>query len=309
MAVLDWMLAGDPAVRWQVLRDVVGAPADEITAERARVAREGWGARLLEHQGTDGQWDGGAVFPGGWFDSAGDKGSGQPWTSTLPTLQLLMDLGVDPRDERVRQAVERVRDGSRWEYNGELFFLGEVEPCINGRVISLGVYFGHDVEGIVNRVLGAQLPDGGWNCWTENGAVVSSFASTLCILEGLLAYEKASGRELEARRRGEEYLLERRLFRRRSTGEIVVPEWLDFSFPARWHYDVLRALDYFRSTGAPADDRLGEALDLVRSKRRPDGTWLLENPHPGKVWFELEHDGEPSRWNTLRATRVLAHFD
>ncbi|KUL28557.1 hypothetical protein [Actinoplanes awajinensis] len=314
MAVLDWLLDSDPAIRWQVLRDLVRAPEAEVAAERARIARAGWGARLLDCQGDDGQWDGGACFPGGWFDRDDtDEDLGQPWTSTLHTLQLLTGLGVDPADERVKRAVERARDNARWEYNGELFFLGEVEPCVNGRVVEIGAYFGHDVEDVLKRLLGAQLEDGGWNCYSENGSVVSSFASTLCVLDGLLAYQNATGgtpATIEARRRGEEYLLSRRLFRRRSTGAVVVPEWLEFSFPTRWRYDVLRALDYFRATGAEPDERLGEALDLVRAKQRPDGTWPLENTHPGQVWFALdeEADGAPSRWNTLRALRVLDHY-
>ncbi|GIF13842.1 hypothetical protein [Actinoplanes teichomyceticus] len=310
MDVLEWMLDGgsDPAIRWQVLRDLAHAPAQRIAAERARIAREGWGARLLDLQGPDGQWDGGAGFPGGWFDRP-DRGAGQPWTSTLHTLQLLADFGADPADERVRHAVRQVRDRSRWEHNAELFFYGEVEPCVNGRVARLGVYFGHDVRHVVARLLGGQLADGGWNCYTGNGSTVSSFASTICVLDGLLAYERATGGSAaltQARRRGEQYLLQRHLFRRRSTGEIVDPDWLRFSFPTRWRYDVLRALDYFRATGDACDERLGEALDLVRRKRQPDGTWLLENTHPGQVWFPLEQDGRPSRWNTLRALRVLA---
>ncbi len=306
--VLDWLLASDPAIRWQVLRDLVGAPADTVQAERERVAQEGWGARLLALQGADGQWDGGACFPAassGWRAA----NQGQPWTSTLPTLQLLRELGVDPGDDRVRQAVERVRAGCRWEHAGQPFFTGEVEPCINGRTVALGAYFGQDVRAVVERLIGEQLEDGGWNCEAENGSVRSSFATTVNVLEGLLAHERATGGSSEsvaARRRGEEYLLERQLMRRKSTGEIVDPAWLQFSFPTRWHYDVLRALEYFRSVGDEPDPRTAEAIELLRSKRQRDGTWLLENTHPGKVHFALEDgDGRPSRWNTLRALRVL----
>jgi hypothetical protein len=311
MATLDWVLDSDPAIRWQALRDLAGAPADVVAAERARVAAEGWGARLLALQGDDGQWDGGACFPARWGETAGSgaEGAGQPWTSTLPTLHLLLDFGIDPDNDRVRHAVDQVRLHCRWEHAGQPFFSGEVEPCINGRTVALGVYFGQDVDGVVERLLGEQLDDGGWNCWTERGSVRSSFASTICVLEGLLAYERATGesaRLLAARRRGEEYLLERRLFRRRSTGEVVDPAWLAFSFPTRWHYDVLRGLEYFRVAGGPPDERLDEAVRLLESKRQPDGTWLLENTHPGRVHFTLEEgDGRPSRWNTLRALRVL----
>lgn len=310
MTVMDWLLDSDPAIRWQVLRDLADSPEEVWTAERARVAAEGWGARLLALQGDDGQWAGGACFPAGFRWRDGDPG--QPWTSTLPTLQLLRDFGIDPRDERVRRAVARVRDGSRWEHAGQPFFSGEVEPCINGRVVALGTYFGQEVDDVVARLAGEQLEDGGWNCEAENGSVRSSFATTINVLEGLLAHERATGGTAEsiaARRRGEEYLLERSLMRRKSTGEVADPAWLRFSFPVRWQYDVLRALEYFRSAGEAPYPRLGEAIDLLRSRRQPDGSWMLENTHPGAVHFELEDgDGRPSRWNTLRAMRVLRWY-
>jgi hypothetical protein len=313
MTVLDWLLDSDPAIGWQVLRDIVHAPAEVVAAERARVATEGWGARLLALQGEDGQWAGGACFPAeGWQRGEEGQPQGQPWTSTLPTLQLLCDFGIDPTCDRVRRAVALVRDNCRWEHAGQPFFRGEVEPCINGRTVTLGTYFGQDVNGVVARLLGEQLDDGGWNCEAENGSVRSSFATTINVLEGLWAHERATGGSLEsiaARRRGEEYLLERKLFRRKSTGEVVNPAWLQFSFPTRWQYDVLRALEYFRSVGDVRDSRMEEAIELLRSKQQPDGTWLLENTHPGKIHFALEHgDGRPSRWNTLRALRVLSWY-
>lgn len=312
MATLDWLLDSDPAIRWQVLRDLVHAPHEVIAAERARTATEGWGARLLALQGEDGQWAGGACFPaGGWQWK--DENDGQPWTSTLPTLQLLLNFGLETKSERVCEAIERVRQNCRWEHAGQPFFDGEVEPCINGRTVALGVYFGQDMQGVVDRLAGEQLEDGGWNCEAENGSVRSSFATTINVLEGLLAHEQKTGgspESIAARCRGEEYLLERKLLRRKSTGEIVNASWRQFSFPVRWQYDVLRALEYFRSVGGQPDSRLREAIQLVRSKQQSDGSWLLENTHPGTVWFELEDgDGRPSRWNTLRALRVLRWYD
>ncbi|MEO6397054.1 MAG: hypothetical protein ABIP13_01180, partial [Tepidiformaceae bacterium] len=230
-----------------------------------------------------------------------------------PTLQLLHEFGIDPSSEKVRIAVTQVRDGCRWEHAGQPFFSGEVEPCINGRTVALGSYFEQDVEGVVSRLLGEQLEDGGWNCEAENGSVRSSFATTINVLEGLLAHERASGGSAEsiaARRRGEEYLLERKLFRRKSTGDVVNPAWIRFSFPVQWHYDVLRVLDYFRWAGGVPDSRLEESIALVRSAEQPDGTWLLENTHPGRVHFALEDgDGQASRWNTLRALRVLRWYE
>jgi hypothetical protein len=312
MDVQDWLLDSDPAIRWQVLSDLAGVPAEVAAAERARVATEGWGARLLALQGEDGCWAGGACFPGQWFQ-AGPREPHQPWTSTLPTLQLLRDFGLDPHNSQVRRAVALVKDHCRWEHAGQPFFSGEVEPCINGRTVTLGVYFEQNVDGVVSRLLSEQLGDGGWNCEVENGATCSSFATTINVLEGLLAYERANGASAElvaARRRGEEYLLERKLFRRKTTGEVVNPAWLQFSFPIRWHYDVLRALEYFRAVGDVPDPRMDEAIDLLRSKRQPDGSWLLENTYPGRIHFSLEDgDGRPSRWNTLRALRVLRWYE
>jgi len=309
---VNWLLDADPAIRWQVLRDVFDEPLEVVANERARVANEGWGARLLALGDEDGQWAGGACFPSSsryqW-----DQEPGQPWISTLPTLQLLYDFGIDPHAGQIVRPVALIRDHCRWEHAGQPFFSGEVEPCINGRVVTLGTYFGFDVADLVVRLVKEQLADGGWNCEAENGSVRSSFATTINVLEGLLAYERATGgsaESLAARRRGEEYLLERKLFRRKSTGEVVDPAWLEFSFPVHWHYDVLRALEYFRLAGSPPDTRLDEAMNLLRSKQQGDGTWLLENTHPGLVYFNLEDgDGQPSRWNTLRALRVLAWYE
>jgi hypothetical protein len=307
VTALDWLLDSDPAIRWQTLRDLADAQADVVAAERARVATQGWGYRLLALQGEDGQWEGGALFP-----ARRGPEKGQPWTATEPTLMLLRAFGVDPADQSVRRALAQVRDHCRWEHAGQSFFSGEVEPCINGRTVALGAYFGQDVEGIVTRLLAGQLEDGGWNCEAENGSVRSSFDTTINVLEGLLAHEQATGGSREsvaARRRGEEYLLERKLFRRKSTGEVAKPTYLQFSFPTRWHYDVLRALEYFAQAGDPPDHRVDEAIQILRSKKQPDGTWLLENTHPGKVHFVLEDgDGQPSRWNTLRALRVLKWY-
>lgn len=305
--VIAWLLDADPAVRWQVLRDLTDAPPEEVASERARVSREGWGAQLLAIRDPDGQWAGGACFPA---DFDGDFSAGQPWTSTLPTLELLCDLGVDPEDPTVQETVSLVEQNCRWEHEGQPFFTGEVEPCINGRTVRIGAELGAPVDGIVERLLTEQLADGGWNCEAEFGSVRSSFASTLCVLEGLLAHERATGGSAEvavARRRAEEYLLERQLFRRLSTGAVVDEGYLRFAFPTYWHYDVLRALDHFRAAGEALDPRMADALDRVRSGRGPDGRWSLGQVHPGAVHVRLEDGaGSPSRWTTLRALRVLA---
>jgi hypothetical protein len=303
--VIQWLLDADPSIRWQVMRDLIGAPADEVAAERGRVATEGAGARLLALQGADGTW-GGAAWNRGW-------------NSTMHVLMLLRDMGLDPASDQARRAVGLVRDRVTWqgwwEYDGNPFFAGEVEPCINGQVGAVGAYFGQDVRGIVDRLLGEQLPDGGWNCEAANGSTRSSFNTTICVLEALLECELTGGGSpevTEARLRGQEYLLERRLFRRRSTGEVIERDrkgntaWTCFAFPTWWHYDVLRGLEYLRRAGVAPDERVAEAIDLVACKRDGDGRWLLETRHPGEMPVEMdEGEGRSSRWNTLRALRVL----
>ena len=295
MTAMDWLLDSDPSIRWQVMRDLTDEPADVVAAERAKVATEGWGARLLDLQAADGQWGKGTYNPS--------------WTSTAWTLSLLRDLGLDPKSEKARRAVALVRENSRWDHAGQPFFEGEVEPCINGLTIAIGAYFGEDVAPIVERLLGEQMQDGGWNCEQENGSTRGSFDSTIDVLDGLLEYERATGATpavTAARLRGQEYMLERRLFRRLSTGEIIDPAFTRFSFPPRYFYDVLRGLDYLRAAGAEPDGRVAEAIELVESKRDADGRWPLENTHAGEVYVEMdEGDGRPSRWNTLRALRVL----
>ena len=307
MSVVDWLLDSDPSVRWQVIRDLTGAPADEVAAERARAAREGAVARLLALQGADGSW-GGAAWNRGW-------------SSTMHVLMLLRDLGLDPASDQALRAVGLVRDRVTWqgcgpqECDGNPFFAGEVEPCINGQVAAAGAYFGQDVQGIVDRLLAEQLPDGGWNCEAANGSTRSSFNTTICVLEALLEHDRAGGGTPEvtaARLRGQEYLLERRLFRRRSTGEAIERDrkggaaWTRFAFPTWWHYDVLRGLEYLRAAGVVPDERVAEAIELVVSKRDGDGRWPLEVRYPGVMPIEIdEGEGRPSRWNTLRALRVL----
>jgi hypothetical protein len=306
MTVIDWLLDSDPSIRWQVMRDLTHERAEAVVAERSRIAAKGWGARLLALQAPDGLWGGAA-----WSHD---------WTDTFHVLELLRRLGLDPESEQARRAVGLVReqvkwgDGAPWEnpWADNRFFEGEVEPCINGNVVATGSYFGVDMASLVDRLLVEQLPDGGWNCEVENGATVSSFATTINVLEGLLEHERATGGSARVRaacRRGEEYLLERRLFRRRTTGEVVDSRWLRFSFPHWYHYDVLRALEYLRAAEVQPEERVAEAVGAVEGHRDPDGRWPLQNVHAGEVHFQMEDgEGKPSRWNTLRAMRVLDWF-
>jgi len=309
MDVTAWLLDADPALRWQVLLDLVEAPAEQVAAERARVATDGWGAALLALQGPDGQWDGGTYRPG-WVDDS--KPFFDAWTATAYVLLDLVHLGLDPACEPARLAVGLVGENSRWEATGTPFFSGETEPCINGMTVSIGAHFGPTVDGVVERLLADQLPDGGWNCWAEYGATVSSFHSTLSVVEGLLAWQRSGGEDPqveEARRRGESYLLDRRLYRRLSTGTVADPRFTMFSYPTRWYYDVLRALDHLRAAGR-RDPRASEAIAILRDKRGEDGRWLLENVHQGPTHIEMEGpEGAPSRWNTFRALRVLRWWD
>jgi hypothetical protein len=305
-SVIRWLLDSDPSVRWQVMQDLIGAPADEVAAERARVATEGAGARLLALQAPDGRWGG----------TAWNRG----WNSTMHVLMLLREMGLDPASDQARRAVGLVRDRVTWqgcgpqEADDNPFFAGEVEPCINGQVGAVGAYFRQDVRGIVDRLLAEQLPDGGWNCEAANGSTRSSFNTTICVLEALFEHERAVGASPKvtgARLRGQDYLLERRMFRRLSTGEVINDRkgnhnWTRFAFPTWWHYDVLRGLEYLRRAGVVPDERVGEAIDLVASKRDGDGRWPLESRHAGEMPVETdEGEGRPSRWNTLRALRVL----
>jgi hypothetical protein len=306
-SVIRWLLDSDPSIRWQVMRDLTGGATEEVAAERARVGAEGVGARLLALQGADGRW-GGATWNRGW-------------NSTMHVLMLLRDLGLDPASDQARRAVGLVRDGVTWkgcgpqECDGNPFFAGEAEPCINGQVGAVGAYFGQDVQGIVARLLSEQLPDGGWNCEAANGSTRSSFNTTICVPEALLEHELRVGSNPQiaaARIRGQEYLLERRLFRRRSTGKVIERDrkgdavWTRFAFPTWRRYDVLRGLEYLRRAGVAPDERVAEAIDLVASKRNGDGRWPLEVRYPGEMPVEIdEGEGLPSRWNTLRALRVL----
>lgn len=298
-SIVAWLLEADPSIRWQVMRDLTHAPAN-ASAERARVATEGWGSMLLDRQRADGNWGDGVDLP--------------LWWTNMYTLVYLRDLGLDPASSRARTAIERVRHNVTWgpEFGESPFFEGEVEPCINGRVVALGAYFGVRSDRLVERLLAEQLTDGGWNCDAERGSVRSSFHTTLCVLEGLLAFESAYGATAvltEARKNGAEYLLERRLLRRKSTGSIIDPAWTRFAFPPLWHYDVLRALDYLRAAGVRDDARIDEGVAMVRDRRQDDGRWLLDTLHRDTLYEDIAGPvGAPNRWITLRALRVLQWF-
>ena len=316
-ALLDWLLDSDPALRWQVERDLAGAPAEVWQATRARVATEGFGAQLLALQDADGQWAGGAYFPRG-FDFDGPEaqpGAGQPWTATTWTLNTLRDWGLDAG--ALAGTADKLQANGRWEYNDGPYWDGEVDCCINAFTLANGAWLGADVTALAAWFPEHRLPDGGWNCEWVEGSTRSSVHSTLNTVKGLLAYEAATGGDdalRAARHAAEEYLLERRLLRRVTTGETLGPWVTVFSYPFRWRFSTLNALDHFRAAslhdGTAPDARLAEAVDTVRAARQPDGTWLQEHRLPGRAWFEVDVSrGEPSRWLTFHAARVLAWWD
>jgi hypothetical protein len=292
-SVTRWLLDGDHAIRWQVMRDLTHEPDDVVAVERSRVANGGWGRSLLDRQAPEGWWN------------ADDRG----WMITMDALALLREMGVDPSGDAAARAISRVKANLRWAALGNRpYFDGETEPCINGAILAFGSYFGERCDRIVDRLLGEQLADGGWNCEAPP-STRSSFNSTIRVLEGLLEYERrwgASAAVTGARRKGHEYLLERRLFRRLTTGEIIDRKWTRFTFPTMWHYDVLRGLDYLRGADLEPDERAAEAIGVVEARRHQNGRWPMNHLHADRLGFPLETEtGRASRWNTMRAMRVL----
>ncbi|WP_415853867.1 squalene cyclase [Sinomonas sp. G460-2] len=316
-SVTDWLIDSDPALRWQVERDLLRAPEDVWEATRRRIATEGFGARLLALQDPDGQWGGGSFFPGD-FDFHGPEaadGAGQPWTATTWTLNSLREWGLDA--SRLEGTAALLEANSRWDYNGLPYWAGEVDCCINASTLANGVWLGADVSSIAQWFLDHQMDEGGWNCEWVEGSTRSSFHSTLNALKGLLFFEAATGGDTalrEARRAGEEYLLRRGLLRRATTGEIVGPWATTFAYPFRWKFSALNAVGYFRSASlydvAGPDPRLEDAVELIRAARQPDGTWMQEARLPGRVWFEVDvPPGEPSKWLTFYGMRALEWWD
>ena len=305
-AQLKWLLNADPAIRWQVLRDFTDEPPNAAAAERSRIATEGWGAQLLARQSRAGNWGG----------PNEDRGL----LTTLYSLVVLMDLGLDPASQPARKMIQRVDKHLVFKpLNNRPFLHGETEPCINGRILALGAYFKKPNDPLANRLLGQQLEDGGWNCEAVEPSAKrpksrrSSFHTTICVLEGLLAYEQAGRKRAavtKARNRAENYLLQRRMFRSLRTGEVIDERWLRFSFPTFWHYDVLRGLDYLRNAGIKPDHRVREAVEIVRARAHQNGRWPLNLLHQERIPLAMETDvGSASRWNTLRALRVLRWYN
>ncbi len=302
---IQWLLDGDPAIRWQTLQDLVGAAERTIERERRRVARDGWGARLLARQDPEGRWAAGLSSDGGLYSPK--------WISTTYTMLMLRDFGLAATNQQARKACTLLLNSGLQRDGGINYgWRGRSETCITGMMLSILAFFEYDddrLDTIADHLLEQQMPDGGWNCQRPFGATHASFHTTISVLEGLRLYEVHRGRNVRAvqaaQRRGREFLLVHRLFRSHRTGEIIKPVFTRFAFPPRWHYDILRALAYFQAVNAPCDPRLAEAIDIVLKGQREDGRWSLQHSYKGKTYFELERLGAPSRWNTLRALRVL----
>jgi hypothetical protein len=298
-AHLKWLLDSDPAIRWQVMRDLTHESPEAIAAERSGVATKGWGAKLLARQSPTGRW--------------GGTKEDERLLITFYTLVVLKDLGLDPASKQARKMTDRVDKKLIFKWHGNRrFFDGETEPCINGRILGLGSYFKEPNDALAQQFLNEQLEDGGWNCEAPKSRV-SSFHTTICVLEGLLEYERAgrkSSAVTKARQRGEHYLLERRMFRSLRTGDVINKRWLRFAFPTFWHYDVLRGLDYLRDAGVKSDGRVHEAIEIVIKRRHQNGRWPLNLRHPEYIPLKMEAAvGGASHWNTLRSLRVLRWYN
>jgi hypothetical protein len=306
-AVLKWLLDSDPAIRWQVMRDLTGESPEVIAAERSRVATEGWGAQLLARQSSSGKWSG---SPRGWRDDLPKEH--RDLIITLYSLVALMDLGLDPASPQARTMMDQVHQRVVFKWlNNRPYLQGETEPCINGRILAIGCYFKQPNDALAKQLVAEQLEDGGWNCEAP-ASRRSSFHTTICVLEGLLEYERAGSKPApvtQARKRGIEYLLERELFRSLRTGEVIDKRWMRFSYPPFWHYDILRGLDYLRNAGIKPDSRVRGAIKIVMERRHQNGRWPLNLLHPEFIPLQMETEvGKASRWNTLRALRVLRWY-
>jgi hypothetical protein len=295
------------------LRDLTGAAERTVAHEQRKIARQGWGGRLLSKQDRVGTWAGGQTSDAGLYSPK--------WTSTTYTMLLLRDFGLSANNRQARKACKLLLDRGLQPDGGINYgtwarWTRKSETCVTGMVLSILSHFQYEdarLDTLVDHLLAQQMPDGGWNCQRPHGATHSSVHTTISVLEGLRLYELHRKRNVHivpaAQRRGREFLLAHRLFRSHRTGEIIKPVFLRFAFPPRWHYDILRALDYFQAVDAPRDPRLAEAIETVRANRRKDGRWSLQHSYKGKTYFELERLGAPSRWNTLRALRILKWWD
>jgi hypothetical protein len=301
--IIEWLLKGDPSIRYQVHRDILGSPIRILQKERLAISKEGWGKKFLELQDASGMWDRGLYTP--------------KWTSTFYTLQLMMQMGMDINPQ-IETAMRLILDKGYFKDGGiNLWRLAYSETCVNGMFLAITSYFGLNddrINGLAKNLIKTQMADGGWNCRWPHGAKHSSMHTTISVLEGLWEFEKRITAEQKPlikmiRNKGIEFLLQHHLFRSHRTGRIIDPKMKRFSFPPRWHFDVMRGLDHLRECRHEKDERMAEGIDLIRSKQGQDGYWKLQQKYSGRVFFDMEESGEPSRWNTLRALRILKWWE
>ncbi len=299
--IIQWLLEGDPSIRWQVRRDLLKQSPVRVEAERRKIAKEGWGARLLDLQDPSGRWGGGMYGP--------------KWISTTYTMLTLRLLGLPPSNSQAKRACKLFLDEGFYTDGGINFFSYAwkySETCVTGMILALLAYFRYAdkrIHSVASYLIGQQMPDGGWNCESYKGATHSSFHTTLSVLEGLYEYQcthpEMKKKVNHVRERGHEFLFAHRLYKSHLTGKIFDAKMTTMPFPPRWRYDFLRALDYFRACNAPRDERMSDAIELLKNKQKKDGLWLMNSGMSGRKYFDLEAAGQPSRWNTLRALRVM----
>ncbi len=303
--IISWLLEGDPSIRWQVQRDLLNISPAKFESERRKIAKEGWGARLLDLQDSSGTWGGGIYGP--------------KWTSTTYTMLTLRLLGLQTNHPQAKRACKIFLDKGKYTDGGINFFSYSwkySETCVTGMILALLAYFRYPDEylhSIASYLINQQMSDGGWNCESYKGATHASFHTTLSVLEGLYEYEclfpEKKKSISQVRARGHEFLLAHRLYKSHSTGKVFDPKMTTMPFPPRWKYDFIRALDYFRDCDAARDERMSDAIELLLTKQKKDGTWPMNSGMSGLKYFDLEKAGQPSRWNTLRALRILNWWD
>lgn len=298
---ISWLLEGDPSIRWQVQRDLLKLPEKKYEAERKLISKEGWGKRLLDLQDSDGRWGSGMYGP--------------KWISTTYTMLTLRQLGLPQNNPQAKRACKLFLDEGFYTDGGINFFSYAwkySEACVTSMILALLAYFKYPderIHSVASYLMSQQMSDGGWNCESYKGATHSSFHTTMLTLEGLYEYQCAFPEKKKTiskiRGRGHEFLFAHRLYKSHRTGEIFDTAMTRMTFPHRWRYEFIRALDYFRACDDPKDESMNDAIELLQKKQKKDGLWLLNSGMSGRKYFDLELAGQPSRWNTLRALRIL----
>ena len=302
--IIDWLLEGDVSLQYQVWRDLLGADKKKL---QSRIANEGWGNKILSKRNSDGHW--------------GDRFYQPKWISTHYTLLDLRNLNLPSNNEIVQETIELVLQNNMADDGG--IRLGpstsqHSDVCVNGMFLNYASYFKtpeKKLHSIIDSILNEIMPDGGFNCrTTRSGAKHSSLHSTISVLEGFVEFQKAGYRYrkeeiLSAQKSSIEFILVHQLFLSDKTGHIINKDFLKLTYPCRWKYDILRAMDFFQYAGIERDHRMKATIDVLKTKRNKEGTWNMQAAHSGQVHVNMEKAGQPSRWNTMRVLRVMKHFE